>query len=226
MVHTCSVTVQPTSQSSGQLRRILAPVLVMAVAMGCWNCWTSSFAVAWTTSESRVEREGLWGYRWRPFLHSGFSHLIANTVPFIVLGLLVAWRSDGWIWPVTITIAIIGGLESGSRPANTVTIGASGLVFGFPGYLLTLGILTRRWLDILIAVVVLLVYGGLLWGAPLLQAGGVSWLAHLTGAAAGALAAFVFRPVATRRPRRESCLTATSGLRRIGECRCFPQRRY
>ncbi len=195
MVHTCSVTVQPTSQSSGQLRRILAPVLVMAVAM--WVLELLDVVLRGRLDNFGIQSrtwEGLLGVPVAPFLHSGFSHLIANTVPFIVLGLLVAWRSDGRIWPVTITIAIIGGLGVWLLgPANTVTIGASGLVFGFLGYLLTLGILTRRWLDILIAVVVLLVYGGLFWGAlPFGVPAGVSWLAHLTGAAAGALAAFVF----------------------------------
>lgn len=56
---------------------------------------------------------GLMGIPLSPFLHSGFSHLIANTVPFVLLGLLVAWRSEGRIWPITVTIAILGGLGCG-----------------------------------------------------------------------------------------------------------------
>ncbi len=195
MGHTCSVTVQPTTQSASHLRRILAPVLVMAAGM--WLLELLDVVLRGRLDDFGIQSrtwEGLLGVPAAPFLHSGFSHLIANTVPFIVLGLLVAWRSDGRIWPVTITIAIMGGLGVWLLgPANTVTIGASGLVFGFLGYLLTLGILTRRWLDIVIAVLVLLVYGGLLWGAlPFGVPAGVSWLAHLTGAAAGALAAVVF----------------------------------
>jgi membrane associated rhomboid family serine protease len=74
-----------------------------------------------------------------------------------------------------------------------VTIGASGVVFGFLTYLITAGILTRHWLDVVIAVGVLFVYGGILIGAlPFGVSSGVSWLAHLTGAAAGVLAAFLF----------------------------------
>lgn len=148
---------------------------------------------------------GLMGIPLSPFLHSGFSHLIANTVPFILLGLLVAWRSEGRIWPITVTIAILGGLGVWLLgPAYTVTIGASGIIFGFLVYLLVAGFITHHWIDIVIAVVVLVVYGGLLWGAlPFAVPAGVSWLAHLAGGVAGAVAAILFakRPAGSRSAR-------------------------
>lgn len=136
---------------------------------------------------------GLVGVLLAPFLHGGFGHLVANTVPFLVLGLLVAWRTRERFWPVVAIVVVLGGLGVWlfTSPA-TVTIGASGVVFGFASYLVTAGVLTRHWLDVLIAAGVVLVYGGMFAGAlPFAVADGVSWLAHLTGALAGVAAAFL-----------------------------------
>ena len=139
------------------------------------------------------EVEGLTGVPLAPFLHGGFEHLMANTLPFLILGTLVAWRAGGKFWSVAIIIILLGGMAVWLLgPSNTITIGASGVVFGFLGYLLVLGILTRNWVDILVAVAVLLIYGSLLLGAtPFGVPPGVSWLAHLTGFGAGVVAAFV-----------------------------------
>lgn len=185
-----------------ELRRIAVPVLIMVVAMWALEVLDVLFRgrLDGLGIRSRTT-EGLLGVPLSPFLHGGFSHLVANTVPFIALGLLVAWRSEGRIWPVTVTIGVLGGLGVWLLgPANTVTIGASGLVFGLLGYLLTAGVITRTPLDIVIAGVVLIVYGGLLGGMlPFAVPAGVSWIAHLTGAVAGIVAAVIFAP---RRPAR------------------------
>ncbi|MCH9815485.1 MAG: rhomboid family intramembrane serine protease [Actinomycetia bacterium] len=139
--------------------------------------------------------EGLTGVVLAPFLHGDFGHLISNTVPFAVLGSLVAWRTTTkGFWWVTGTITVVGGLGVWLlAPANVITIGASGLIFGYLTFLITNGIITRHWLDIVVAVAVLLLYGTLLLGTlPFAVAAGVSWLAHLTGAAAGVLAGVMF----------------------------------
>ncbi len=143
--------------------------------------------------ESR-DVDGLTGVAASPFLHADFAHLMANTVPFLILGSIVALRNPRRFWPIVITITVVGGFAVWLLgPTNTATIGASGVVFGFLTYLITAGILTRHWLDVVIAVGVLFVYGGILIGAlPFGVSSGVSWLAHLTGAAAGVLAAFLF----------------------------------
>jgi len=140
------------------------------------------------------------GIVFAPFLHLGFGHLAANTVPFVVLGALVSWRSGNRFYLVFALITVLGGLGVWLLgPSNTVTIGASGVVFGFLGYLLTRGVLTRHWVDVLVSVAVFFFYGALLWGAtPFGVSAGVSWLAHLTGFAAGIVTAFVVpRPANT-----------------------------
>jgi membrane associated rhomboid family serine protease len=140
---------------------------------------------------------GLWGILFAPFLHGGFGHLLANTVPLLVLGWLVLLRSlRDFLW-VTAVAVLLGGLGvwlvGGPR---TVHIGASGLVFGYLGYLLLRGFLERSLSAIVIAVVAGLLYGGALWGVlPIRQ--GVSWEGHLFGFAGGATAATAHR---RRRP--------------------------
>lgn len=135
-----------------------------------------------------------------PFLHAGFAHLMANTVPFLVLGSIVALRYPARFWQISLTIITIGGLGVWLLgPANTIMVGASGVVFGFLTFLITAGILTRHWLDVVIAAGVLVVYGGVLVGVlPFAVPSGVSWLGHLCGALAGVLAAFLFARQAGR----------------------------
>lgn len=129
-----------------------------------------------------------------PFLHLGFGHLMANTLPFLVLGSLVALRNPRRFWAITVTIVVVGGLAVWLLgPSNSIVIGASGLVFGYLAYLITAGIFTRQWFDVAIAGSVLFMYGGLIAGAvPFGVSQGISWQAHLAGAAAGVLAAYWF----------------------------------
>lgn len=198
-----------TVQARGEaLRRTVTPVLIMVAAM--WLLELVDVLLRGRLDYWGIESRsvaGLGGVPLAPFLHAGFRHLIANTVPFIVLGLLVAWRTERRMWPVTVTIGLLGGLGVWLLgPASTVTIGASGMVFGFFAYLVTAAVLTRHWLDLLIAVAVVAVYGGLVWGVlPVGVGPGVSWLAHLTGAVAGVVAAFAFAP---RGPRTSAPLPA------------------
>lgn len=149
--------------------------------------------------ESR-ELDGLPGVAAAPFLHAGFAHLMANTVPFLILGSIVALRYPARFWHICLTIILAGGLGVWLLgPANTVMVGASGVVFGFLTFLIASGVLTRHWLDVAIALGVLLVYGGVLVGVlPFGVPSGVSWLGHLCGALAGVLAAFLFARQADR----------------------------
>lgn len=136
------------------------------------------------------QTDGLLGILLSPFLHSGFSHLVANTLPLLALGTLVATNGRRAFWLATGIIVALGGLGTWLiAPAGSVTIGASGLVFGYLGYLLVVGVRTRHWIDLLVGLAVLVLYGGLLVGAlPWAVADGVSWQAHLCGALAGGLA--------------------------------------
>jgi membrane associated rhomboid family serine protease len=145
---------------------------------------------------------GLVGIPLAPLLHGGFEHLMANTVPFVLLGALVAWRSRDRFVAVLAVIVLLGGLGVWLVTSpSTVTIGASGVLFGFATYLVTAGLLTRHWVDVVVAVGVVLVYGSMLGGVlPVTVPDGVSWQGHLAGALAGVVAALLLarRPVPGR----------------------------
>ena len=136
---------------------------------------------------------GLWGILFAPFLHGGFAHLVANTAPLLVLGWLVLVRGlRDFVWATAVAV-LLGGLGvwlvGGAR---TVHIGASGLVFGYLGYLFLRGYWERSLAAVLVAAVAGLLYGGVLWGVlPLSH--GVSWEGHLFGFAGGAAAASTHR---------------------------------
>jgi membrane associated rhomboid family serine protease len=145
------------------------------------------------------ETDGLWGIIFAPLLHASWQHLMANTVPALVLGFLVTLAGlSRFVWATAI-IWIVGGLGTwmignfGSPCGETDHIGASGLIFGWLTFLLVFGIFTRSGWQIVIGLLVLFFYGGVLWGAvPVLNVcGGVSWQAHLCGGIAGVLAAYL-----------------------------------
>jgi len=133
--------------------------------------------------------EGLWGIVVAPLLHGGFGHLEANSVPLLVLGFLVATVSFArWVAVMAWSWLVSGVGVWLLAPAHSLTLGASGLVFGLLTYLLVAGFLERQPVRILIGVAVFLLYGGVLLGA-LPGVPGVSWQGHLFGAVGGVLAA-------------------------------------
>jgi membrane associated rhomboid family serine protease len=132
---------------------------------------------------------GLRGILFAPLLHANFAHLISNTVPFIILGWLVMLWETSDLLVVTAISMLVGG--SGTwlfGGANTVHVGASGVIFGYLGYLLFRGYFERQLVSIIMSLFVFGVYGsvllGLFPGMP-----GVSWQGHLFGFIGGAIAA-------------------------------------
>ncbi|BBZ40763.1 rhomboid family intramembrane serine protease [Mycobacterium conspicuum] len=143
--------------------------------------------------------DGLWGIIFAPVLHANWAHLMANTIPLLVLGFLMTLAGiSRFVWATAI-IWILGGFGTwlignvGSSCGPTDHIGASGLIFGYLAFLLVFGLFVRRVWHIIVGLVVLFLYGGVLLGAmPVLhQCGGVSWQGHLSGAVAGVVAAYL-----------------------------------
>jgi membrane associated rhomboid family serine protease len=132
-----------------------------------------------------------------PFLHVGFGHLISNTVPFAAMGIAIALGGLARVAIVTATVAFVSGLGTWLvAPANTVHLGASGLVFGYATYLVSRGILSKRFVDLAVGAFVVVIWGiGMLQG--LLPQERISWQAHVFGAIGGVIAATV---LAGRRP--------------------------
>lgn len=132
---------------------------------------------------------GLRGILFAPFLHGNFFHLIANTLPFVMLGWFVMLRRTGDFFTVTAIVMLISGLGTWLfAPSYTNHIGASGVVFGYLGFLLFRGYFERRVGSVLTSIVVGMLYGGMIWGVLPGQIG-ISWQGHLFGFIGGVVAA-------------------------------------
>lgn len=126
-----------------------------------------------------------------PFLHVGFGHLISNTLPFVVMGVVIALGGLARVALVTLIVALVSGVGTWLVAAsNSVHLGASGLVFGYASYLVSRGLLSRRLTELAVGAIVVVVWGvGLAQG--LLPQERISWQAHLFGAIGGVIAAWL-----------------------------------
>jgi membrane associated rhomboid family serine protease len=131
---------------------------------------------------------GLRGIVLAPFLHGGFAHLIGNTIPFLMLGWLIMLRETSDFVRVTLVVGLTSGLGTWLLGSPGSHIGASGVIFGYLGYLLLRGFFERRLGSISLSLLVGTLYGSMIWGILPLQRG-ISWEGHLFGFLGGVLAA-------------------------------------
>ncbi|BDD83528.1 hypothetical protein TPB0596_32910 [Tsukamurella pulmonis] len=144
--------------------------------------------------------EAVRGIALAPLLHGGWEHLAANSVPALVLGFVGLAAGAGRFLLATAIIWLASGLGVWvTGGTGTVVIGLSGVLFGWMTYLAARGLFTRRPLDLVVGVTLMVLYGGMLWGVLPGQPG-VSWQAHLWGAVGGVVAAVLLG----RRARSES----------------------
>ncbi|WP_019632162.1 rhomboid family intramembrane serine protease [Actinomadura atramentaria] len=175
-------------------RAVTAAVLVLAVTAGMWV-----LELVDAVTDHSLDRYGIQprdvgdlpDIFSAPFLHGGFDHLAGNTVPFVVLGFLAAWRGIAKFLWMSLIVIVVGGLGVWfTSSANT--LGSSILIFGFFGYLIGRGVFERRLPDILVAVAVVAIYGTLIFGV-LPSDPRISWQGHLFGLVGGVLAAWALR---------------------------------
>lgn len=136
---------------------------------------------------------GLRGILFAPFLHASLAHIMANSIPFVVLGWLVMLLDARHFVPVTILAMIGSGLMAWLLGApRSVHIGASGVIFGYLGFLILSGWFARSFASILLSVLVIALWGGMVLGVMPGQTG-ISWQAHLGGFLGGVAAAGLFK---------------------------------
>ncbi|GAB3021659.1 rhomboid family intramembrane serine protease [Mycobacterium bourgelatii] len=207
----------PATQSKKRPQWVVGGVTILTFVALLWliELWDSLTNHRLDNNGIRpLETDGLWGILFAPLLHSNWDHLIANTVPALVLGFLMTLAGMSRFVLATVIIWILGGF--GTWLIGTIGmhcpvtgpnvhchfnhIGASGLIFGWLAFLIVFGFFTRKIWEIVVGVVVLFIYGGVLLGV-LPGTPGVSWQGHLCGAIAGVLAAYVL--AAPERKARE-----------------------
>lgn len=136
------------------------------------------------------QADGLIGIPLAPLLHANFWHAASNTLPLLILGGLVLIGGRKRFWTITIGIVLLGGFLVWILGRSALHVGASGLIFGYFGALLTLAYLQRSLLSTAIACVTMFLYGGMLWGILPLRSY-ISFEGHLFGLVAGAVMAWV-----------------------------------
>jgi membrane associated rhomboid family serine protease len=146
---------------------------------------------------------GLEGIPLAPFIHVSLAHLVANTIPFVILGALVLLRGVFEFVFVFLTTALVAGAGTWMFGApNTEHVGASGVVFGLFGYLLFRMMFDRRLSSAVITLLVAIVYGTAMLRS-LIPEDSISWSGHFFGFLAGILAARLRYPAqagAARQP--------------------------
>ncbi len=167
-----------------------------------WAVFLLTCAVPALDSYGVVPRTfvGLVGIPAMVFLHANLSHLLANTIPLLILLVLLA-GSKARSWEIVIDVVLLGGLLLWLVGRSAIHIGASGLIFGLIAFLVLSGFLEKRIVPLTVSFVVGFLYGGsLLWGILPRIGSHISWDGHLCGAIAGGIVAY-----ALTRPSRAEC---------------------
>lgn len=164
--------------------------------------WLAGYSLSYRFGVRSWDTEGLPGIVTAPFLHWSWSHIEANSGPLFIFGFLAAYRGVTKFLGVTGLIAVTSGLGAWFTAApGTVGAGASGIVFGYFGYILVRGAFDRHLIDIVIGIVMALCFAYQFAG--LLPQEGVGWQAHLFGFVGGILGGWLFRDRRPAVPRRD-----------------------
>ncbi len=187
-------------ESSHTIREEIRGVLVFVGAI--WAVYFLSYPFPALEHYGVIPRKliGLVGIPAMPFLHANLHHLISNTIPLVVLLILLA-GSRAESWEVVAVIIVLGGLLLWIFGRSADHIGASGLISGLTAFLILSGFLEQRIVPLLIALLVGFLYGGsLIFGVIPRFGSNISWDGHLCGAVAGALVALALAQNSQKKP--------------------------
>ena len=135
---------------------------------------------------------GIRGVLFSPFIHGDFKHLISNSVPLLVLGAGLFYFYKSLAYKVFVWVFFLAGFWLWLGGRESFHIGASGIIYGLTTFLFFSGVFRRDTRLMAFSLVVVFLYGGMVWGIfPLFT--GISWEGHLFGSLAGLLMAFVYR---------------------------------
>lgn len=195
-VVTYSSAPYPATPRTPWARRLIAPA---AIIVAMWVVYIVQVIVGPAGWRHLGLPAGQWDHLWAvvtsPFLHGGILHLINNTIAFLWLGMLTAVEGPRRFWLVTAISALTAGIGVIALSApGSVTIGMSGVIFGYFGYLLVAAFVEqnrRQKVARIAAVTVIFLWWGTSFFAGFFPRGTMSWQAHLFGAIGGAIVAVV-----------------------------------
>jgi membrane associated rhomboid family serine protease len=144
--------------------------------------------------------KGLPGIIFSPFLHSGFGHLMANTVPFFILLAALVYFYRKYSYRIFFQIYLLSGICVWLGGREAWHIGASGVVYGLAAFHFVSGILRNDIRLLTVSVIVVFLYGGMFWGIFPLKPD-ISWESHLWGATSGVVLAIYYRKYGIRKKK-------------------------
>ena len=170
--------------------KILRDCVVMAWGIGIVNFAYLGGGLSRLLGIRPRQPLGLLGILFSPFLHRNAGHLIANTLPFVILGWLVLLQGIDNFYALSVAILLVSGLGTWFFGRSAIHLGASGLIFGYLGYLIARGYLEVTLMTIGLAFMVMLLYGDQVGSMlPNSDETTLSWEAHMFGFLGGVLAA-------------------------------------
>jgi len=173
-----------------QHRALIAGVLALLWGVQVFNFLSGQRLSRWGIVPRTTS--GLVGIILAPVLHNGFGHLLANTIPMLVLSILLISFGEQIFVAVSVFVTLAGGLAVWLLASRGVHAGASGLIFGQFGYLLAYGLVAQTVWSITVAIIVALLYGSFIGNVlpKFKRYKRVSWEGHLSGLLAGIAAAY------------------------------------
>jgi membrane associated rhomboid family serine protease len=138
---------------------------------------------------------GIQGIIFSPFIHGDFEHLMANSIPFLVLGTALIYFYRGISMRVLLGIWILSGIWTWFGGRESWHIGASGVIYGLSSFLFFSGVIRKDSRLAALALIVAFLYGSLIWGVfpDFLPKQNISWEGHLGGFVSGLIMAFYYR---------------------------------
>nr|WP_321357503.1 rhomboid family intramembrane serine protease [uncultured Draconibacterium sp.] len=143
---------------------------------------------------------GLQGILFSPFIHSDFSHLISNSLPFFILGFMLIYFYRRISYRIFFLLYILSGISTWFMGREAWHIGASGVVYALAAFHFVSGIIRSDVRLLTLSAIVVFLYGGLVWGLLPIRPE-ISWEGHLSGAIFGVLLAFYYRRYIVRREK-------------------------
>jgi len=177
------------------LVKMLVPVLSLVVII--WTVEVVNFLLGHRLTSFGIlprSSSGLIGIALSPFIHAGFWHAVSNTVPLLILGGLTLAADKARFWMTTVSIILLSGAFVWLFARSSYHVGASGLVFGYFGALISRAVIERSLKSIVLAMITITLYGGLLWGVLPLRSY-ISFEGHFFGLVAGILYVWIIQRV-------------------------------
>ena len=170
-------------------------IVPMAAVIIIWGVYWSEVAFGLNYNHFGVfprSMDGLKGVFFSPFIHGSLTHLYNNTIPLAILLAALFYFYKDIAFRVLIFGVLLSGIITWLIGRESYHIGASGLIYVLASFIFFKGIFSKHFRLIALSLVVVFIYGSLLWYIfPVKD--GISWEGHLAGFITGFLFAVLIK---------------------------------